>query len=64
MFNHPLHENKRSAEVDIYRVVEFFQCNIPDLGHALAIAGVGDEDIWSLSVLLIDFLEHGFDLFC
>lgn len=45
-------------------MIEFFECNVPNLRHALAVSGVGNEDIRSLAMLLIDLLEHCLYLFC
>lgn len=62
MLNHTLDKDERSAEIDVQRVIEFLEGNVPHVGEALAVSGVGDEDVRSLAVLFVDLLEHGFDL--
>jgi hypothetical protein len=62
MFNHTLDKDERSAQINVQRVIEFLQGNVPHIGEALAISSVGDENVRSLTVLFVDLLEHGFDL--
>lgn len=64
MLDHALDEDKRRPHIDVDRVIELLQRNVPDLCHTLAIPGVGQEDVRSLSMLLVDLLEHALDLLC
>lgn len=64
MLRHALYQNKRSAHIYIDHIIEFLERYVPYLGHAFAIAGVGDENVWSLAVLAVDFGKHILDLVC
>ena len=63
MLDHALDQDERRAQIDIDRVIELLQRDIRDLRDALAVAGVGDEDVRELlSVRGSDVGEHPRDL--
>lgn len=64
MFNNPLDKNKRSPQINVDRMIEFLERNIPYLRDALAIPSIRDENIRPLSMFSIDLLEHRLDLVC
>jgi hypothetical protein len=62
VLHNTLDKDEGSAEVDVQRVIEFLEGNVPHIGEALAVTGVGDENVRSLAVLFVNLLEHGFNL--
>ena len=58
-----LAEEERGTEVDGQRVIPFFEGDVDDVGNADAMAGVGDEDVWSrLAVVRGEFFEQARDV--
>lgn len=49
--------NERASEIDINRVIPFLKLNFEDIAHSLAIAGIHDQNVGMLAVLLFDFVE-------
>lgn len=62
MLDHALDKDERSTEIDVERVIKLFQGDVPHIWEAFTIASIGDKDIWSLPMLLLNLLEHGLDL--
>jgi hypothetical protein len=60
--NDTLDKDEGCAQVNLERVVEFFEGAIPDVGDSFAVAGVRDEDVWAVAMFLVDFLEHAFNV--
>lgn len=60
-----LAEDKTGAQVDGQRVVELVNGDVEDARDALAVAGVGDENVGPvLAVLLLELGVHALDVVC
>ena len=53
-----LGDEEAGAEVDVDGVVPLLDSYVEDVRHAFAVTGVHDEQIWMLTVLLLDFIEQ------
>jgi len=51
-------DKEARAEVDVDGVVPLFDADIEDIARALAISRIYDEDVWVLSMLLLNLVEE------
>ena len=56
--DHALVQHKRRRQVRAQRVLELGDADVPDVGHALAVARVGDQDVDAAAVLAAHFVAE------
>lgn len=64
MFHNAFDQDEGGAKVDVYRVVKFLQCDVPNLGDAFSVSSIRDKDVGALAVLFVYLKKHVLDLFC
>ena len=57
-----LSDDEGTAEVDIDRVVPFFETDVKDVTRPLPVAGVDDQNVWMLAMLLLDFVKQTLEI--
>lgn len=64
MFDHTLDQDKRRTNIDIHRMIELLQTDIPNIRYPFTVSRVRYKNVRSLPKVSFYLIEHLLDLLC